>query len=368
MANTGNIFPGTGESVDRAGLTAWTSPGNVVSDNTTDATCNGAGSDYLVARNFDFSSIPAGSTINGILVRVEASEHSGGTEPLLAQLQDEVAALAGSSKSTSNEGPISGTAKAVYTYGSTSDAWDVTLTEAMVKDPDFGVRLWFATSHDVRIDFVTMAVEYTVPAPVSGSGTPQAATATADGVGVTVNSGSGSPQAATATADGAGSVIGPVSGSGSPQAATATADGAAVTTNAGQGAAQAASATADGSGFITYLLVGMVQASGATAIGLGTVESGEEEEFETSAAERTDIYILESDTGLVKWVDYIPVVRTGTKPGRSDLAGCRAVRVLGSIVNKVAWVDYIPVFVVTETANGMRYENDGFVPIDSVTP
>lgn len=164
MANTGDTFPGTGESVDRAGLTAWTGPENVVSDNTTDATCNGTGSDYLVARNYGFT-VPAGATINGILVRVEASEHSGGTEPLLAQLQDATAALIGSSKSTSNEGSISGTTKAVYTYGSTSDLWGATLDDTIVNDPDFGVRLWFTTAHDVRVDFVTLAIEYT-PAAV----------------------------------------------------------------------------------------------------------------------------------------------------------------------------------------------------------
>src|SRR5688572_21577793 len=167
MASTGNILPQTGESVDRAGLTAWTTPGNVVSDNATDATCNATGSDYLVARNFNLSAVPDGATITGILVRVEASEHSTSTEPLLAQLQNEAGTLVGSAKSTSNEGSISGTAKAVYTYGSTSDLWGATLTPAIVKDPDFGVRLWFTTAHDIRIDFVTLAVEYAVPVTVA---------------------------------------------------------------------------------------------------------------------------------------------------------------------------------------------------------
>lgn len=168
MPSTGNVFAGTGENTDRAGLTAWTTPENVTSDNGADATCNATGSDYLVARNFDFSSIPVGSTINGITVRVEASEHSTGTEPLLAQLQDDAAALTGASKSAANEGNISGATKAVYTYGSTSDVWSATLTRAIVTNANFGVRFWFTTAHDIRIDFVTMAVEYTVPAPGFG--------------------------------------------------------------------------------------------------------------------------------------------------------------------------------------------------------
>ena len=159
--STGNVMAGTGENNAGIGATAWTSPGNVTADDAADATCNAAASSqYLVARNFNFASVPDGATILGILVRVEASEHSAGTEPLLAQLQNEAGTLFGSSKSTSNAGSISGTAKAVYTYGSTSDVWGATLTASIVKDADFGVRLWFTTSHDVRIDFVTMAVEW----------------------------------------------------------------------------------------------------------------------------------------------------------------------------------------------------------------
>jgi hypothetical protein len=161
VPSTGNVFPGTGENNAGIGATAWSTPTNITSDDATDATCNAAASSqYLVARSFDFSVIPDNATIVGVLARVEASEHSTGTEPLLAQLQDAGGSLGGNSKSTSNEGSISGTAKAVYTYGSTSDVWGATLTPAVVKDADFGARFWFTTAHDVRIDFVTVAIEY----------------------------------------------------------------------------------------------------------------------------------------------------------------------------------------------------------------
>src|SRR5688572_13010846 len=162
MASTGNVFAGTGENVDRAGLTAWTNPGNVVSDNAADATCNGTGSDYLVARNFSLN-IPADAVVAGITVRVEASEHSTSTEALNAQIQNDAGALVGSSKPAT----INGTGKAVYTYGGAADTWGATLTPAIVNDPDFGVRLWFTTAHDVRVDYVTLAVEYGVPVTVS---------------------------------------------------------------------------------------------------------------------------------------------------------------------------------------------------------
>ncbi len=166
MANTGNIFPGTGANDAGIGATAWVNPGNIVSDNTTDSTCTAAASSqYLVAKNFNFASVPTNATIAGILARIEASEHSGGTEALLARLQDEAGALTGTGKSAANEGNLSGTAKAVYTYGSTSDVWGATLTGNILHDIDFGVRFWFTTAHTVNVDFVTVAVEYTVPGP-----------------------------------------------------------------------------------------------------------------------------------------------------------------------------------------------------------
>jgi hypothetical protein len=161
MSSTGNVFPTAGASVSRA-ATAWTASGEIVSDNTTDATCSSgaSGSDYLVASAFGFS-IPSDATILGITVRIEASEHTAGTESLNAQLQDGSAALIGSSSAQA----INGTAKSVYTYGGTTDVWGATLTPAIVNDPDFGVRMWFTTTHDVRIDYVTIAVEYSIPLP-----------------------------------------------------------------------------------------------------------------------------------------------------------------------------------------------------------
>jgi hypothetical protein len=160
LPSTGAVFPGTGENNAGIGATAWTSPGSVTADDTVDATCSAAASSqYLIARNFDFSAIPALATITGITVVVEASEHSSSTEALNARLQDGSAALTGDTKQQT----ISGTGKAAYTYGSASDTWTASPTVAMVQDADFGVRFWFITAHDVRVDYVTMAIQYTVP-------------------------------------------------------------------------------------------------------------------------------------------------------------------------------------------------------------
>lgn len=162
MANTGNIFCGTGENNAGIGATAWVNPGNIVSDNATDSTCTAAASSqYLVARNFNFSSVPANATIAGIVVRIEASESSTGAETLNAKIQDDTGALVGDTKTNS----INGTGKTVYTYGTISDVWTSAPTGSKVHDADWGVRFWYTTAHNIAVDFVTMQLEYTIPGP-----------------------------------------------------------------------------------------------------------------------------------------------------------------------------------------------------------
>jgi hypothetical protein len=156
FTGTGNVFCTTGENNTGIGATAWSSPPNIVSDNNTTASCNAAASSqYLVGRNYSFT-VPSTATILGITVRIAATESSAGTESLNAQLQNESGTLIGSSKSA----VISGTGETIYTYGGAADLWGATLTPTIVNDPDFGVRFWFTTAHNITVDYVTIAVEY----------------------------------------------------------------------------------------------------------------------------------------------------------------------------------------------------------------
>jgi hypothetical protein len=156
FATTGNVFPTVGESNNGIGATAWTTPTNIVSDNGSDATCNAAASSqYLVGRTVNIV-LPANARVLGVTVNIEASEHSGGTESLFVQLQNSGGSLIGNSKSQT----LSGTTKAVYTYGGAADTWGATITKQTVESSTFGVRAWFTTAHDVRIDYMTIAVEY----------------------------------------------------------------------------------------------------------------------------------------------------------------------------------------------------------------
>ncbi len=160
MASTGNKFPTVGANVDRAGSTAWTNPGNVVSDNASDATAV-VPTDYLVTSGYDFSAIPDNATIKGVTVRVEASESGGGDSSYIPQLHSGTTpTLIGSAKSAV---VVNGTTKVISTTGGVADLWGAALTPAIVKAAGFGVSIWSTdTTNTLAIDFVTIAIEYVI--------------------------------------------------------------------------------------------------------------------------------------------------------------------------------------------------------------
>jgi hypothetical protein len=164
MSSTGNIFPGTGASVDRAvDDVAWTNPGDVVSDNATDTTCalSTFGSDYLVTSGYGFA-LPSNAIIHGVTVRVEASESGSGTSNYIPQLISATTpTLIGAAKSAVS---VSGATKVISTNGGVTDLWSATLTPAIVNAAGFGVAIWSDdTTNTLAIDFVTIAIEYSIP-------------------------------------------------------------------------------------------------------------------------------------------------------------------------------------------------------------
>lgn len=162
MPSTGNTFPTSGTTVDRAASTAWTNPGNITSDNAADATA-AVPTDYLIASGFNFT-IPANATIRGVTVRVEASETGTGSSNYVPQLiSDTTPTLIGSAKTAVT---VSGTTPTVSSNGGASDLWGATLTPAIVNAAGFGVALWSTdTTNTLAIDFVTIAIEYDDPGP-----------------------------------------------------------------------------------------------------------------------------------------------------------------------------------------------------------
>jgi len=82
------------------------------------------------------------------------------------------------------------------------------------------------------------------------------------------------------------------------------------------------------------------------------------------------IYVspLDDITGLVRWVDYIPVQTAADtaadKIGTYENDGALYTQRLDDLTNKVKWVDYIPVYITADAASGRwRTDNDGWIPV-----
>ena len=174
MAVTAYKFAGTGANNAGVGSIAWLNPGNIVSDNNTDATNEaspGFTTNRLVATNFGITSgdVPEGSTIDG--VEVEWGLWSDGTIFIQTnnyQLWD-AGAVIGSAKTDSTVWPGSETARV---KGGAADVWSATLSQAIVTGSGFGVALWMlydpetlgAPGETHRVDYVKLRVYYTAPA------------------------------------------------------------------------------------------------------------------------------------------------------------------------------------------------------------
>jgi len=161
MATTGELFAGSGGSVDRSGNNAWTDPGNITADDAAEAFAD-VPTDYLVATNFG-ASIPSGATIDGITVRVHATEIGTGSSNFIPQLvSDGTPTLIGSAKSAVTIGSNP------HVSGGSSDVWGATLTPAIVSSSGFGVAIWSTDSfggNEIQVDYITIEIHYTEGGP-----------------------------------------------------------------------------------------------------------------------------------------------------------------------------------------------------------
>lgn len=170
MASQGPLSTGTGANDASYGTYAWSNPGNIVSsDNTYASTGTGhssADSNYLKATNFGFS-IPAGSTIDGIVVEVEKYNTNltgGGTFDIRARIVKADGTIGTTDKSDPNPWPGVADPNTYVSYGGATDKWGETWTVADINDTDFGFALSAQPqngSTDARVDHVRMTVYYT---------------------------------------------------------------------------------------------------------------------------------------------------------------------------------------------------------------
>jgi hypothetical protein len=180
MATEGPRFPGTTANLSNAGTSedkdAWLNPGNVVSDNATEATIVAATYDspdisqILVASNFGFAAVSG--VVNGITVEIDRRSiiaNSGKDFRVQLATGTAFANLVGSNKASATTWPTTST---VATYGGATDTWAAGLTAAQVTAAGFAVFVSCQAgiaNADVGIDFIRVTIAYTAAENHDGS-------------------------------------------------------------------------------------------------------------------------------------------------------------------------------------------------------
>ena len=175
-------LPGTGSTLSAAPYddADWSDPGNITADDGTKASvtvthyaANGGperwdSAYFLKASNFDFSAIPAGSTIDGVYCKAEIYCPAED-----ARIDDWRLLDTGGSPTGDDKGsPAVAIASADPSYveaGGAADKWGCALTRTWVQDPDFGVVIGVSNcdagfvSATVYVDYIMLGVYYTPP-------------------------------------------------------------------------------------------------------------------------------------------------------------------------------------------------------------
>lgn len=168
--DTGAVSPGTLADNNAVGTATWSDPSNAASSNNSYASLaiDGTTSHYLKATNFDFSAVPDGATIDGILVEIE--RHMSG-----ADITDSAVRIVKADGTVGTTNKASGTGwvttlNTYYSYGGASDVWGETWTASDIKDADFGVVLSVVSVIDFSnafVDHIRITVYYTTAAAES---------------------------------------------------------------------------------------------------------------------------------------------------------------------------------------------------------
>lgn len=170
-------FSGTAANVDRDAMSSWDTPDNAKAADTTVVTSYTANtySDWLRLTNFGFTAadIPAGATIDGIEAYALVSYGSaGGAGTDSAVYLRKTAGQVGSNKANSVSWT---TSLASQVYGSTTDKWGTTWSQADIVSSDFGIDYSALGTHVTNasgIDYIKIRVYYTASAvaPVTWDG------------------------------------------------------------------------------------------------------------------------------------------------------------------------------------------------------
>jgi hypothetical protein len=143
---------------------ACTSGAGVAQDNqsgTSDiAACNDPGKDRHLFWNYG-ASIPAGSTIDGVVVRLDAFADNSGNSPAMCV---ELSWDGGITWSAAQTTPLLGTPQTTYLLGSPTDTWGHVWTPTELADGSLVVRVTdiaIKTDRKFSLDWVAVDITYT---------------------------------------------------------------------------------------------------------------------------------------------------------------------------------------------------------------
>ncbi len=159
--------------------TGWTSSSNVYSSNNSDATASIAASSQsanLDVTGFSFN-LPTGSVIVGIEARIERRASNSNSVEDYDVFLLKAGAPSGNDKASTTDWTTSDSTR---TYGTSTDLWGTTWTEAQVEASNFGVRLkarnLTTSTRTAYVDHVQLTVYYDPPpsTTIGTAGTPLA--------------------------------------------------------------------------------------------------------------------------------------------------------------------------------------------------
>lgn len=170
MATLGPQICRTGTNVMGVGTIAWANPDRITGQDSLYASANFSSvqqTNYLEASNFDFSSIPAGSTINGIVVtinRFQSGTYSAITDKVISLILEGSLIGTGKVPPGGSWSPIMPTP---VSFGGSSDLWGTSVTLANIQDSTFGVVLSINGAGGLTnvgfVDYISMTITYTPP-------------------------------------------------------------------------------------------------------------------------------------------------------------------------------------------------------------
>jgi hypothetical protein len=189
VATSGPRYPAlTGSQIGPSGDNDWISTSPVGADDGSEAQITAATFDAgdtsyrLLTFTYGFDAdVPAGATINGIVVEIDRRCFAGAASDNEVQLRAPSVGQVGSNKAAAGAWPGTLT---VATYGGATDTWAAGLTAADVRHTDFGVSLIVnatAANTDIGVDFIRVTVTYTAGADTALAGS-SASTSSANGV------------------------------------------------------------------------------------------------------------------------------------------------------------------------------------------